>query len=54
MFIPGILREGEFPHPKKLTISFPQMAAKLCALSGYFSRGNELQIYHRNILIADN
>ena len=30
------------------------MAAELCALNLFFGRGNELQMYHGNILLMDN
>jgi len=39
------------PPPKKLTT---QTAAKLCALTLFFGRDNQLQIYHGNFLLMDN
>ena len=30
------------------------MTAKLCALNIFFQPGNELEIYHGNILLTDN
>jgi len=42
-FFPGILGD-----------SAPPTAAKLCALSLFFGRDNELQIYHVNFLLTDN
>jgi len=43
----GIPPNLHFPPPKKT-------AAKLCALNLSYGRDNELQIYHRNLLIKDN
>ena len=50
VYIPDIF--GGFPQ----TYTFPQKktAAKLCALNLSYGRDNELQIYHRNLLIKDN
>jgi len=47
---------GGFPSTQKITIPVisPQMAAKLCALNLFFGLGNELQMYHGNILSMDN
>ena len=46
---------GELPPPKKkLTIPPKKTAAKLCALSLFFGRGSESQIYHGNFLLIDN
>ena len=55
MFISGIfLGWGNLP-PKKLTTPPPKKtAAKLCALSLFFGRGSESQIYHGNFLLIDN
>jgi len=44
VFIPGIFFWG----------GSPQMTAKLCALNIFFQPGNELEIYHGNILLTDN
>ena len=51
VFIPGIFWGGISP-PKKLTILPKQLPN--CSPMFFFGRGNELQIYHRNILLVDN
>ena len=52
LFIPGIFAflGGGFPSPQK-TYSSSQTAVKFCL---FFGRGNELQIYHGNILLMDS
>jgi len=50
----GHFLEGRgIPLPQK-TCNSPPAAAKLCALTMFFGRGNELQIYHENCLLTDN
>jgi len=51
VFIQSIFGWGS---PPKKTWQFLPTAAKLCALNLFFDRGNEFQIYHKNILLINS
>ena len=53
VFILGISFWGGFPSPKTYN-SPPQTAARLCVLNLFYSRDNELQMYHSNFHLMDN